>query len=451
MGKKTHDEFIMELTKLNPNIIPIELYNGANNHITFKCLIDDNEWIATPHNILRGTGCPICARKSQIIKQSKSHEQFIEEIEVIHPNIKILSKYSKAKDKIKCLCSIDNYQWEASASSLLTGRGCPLCKKINIRLKSRKSNEDFLKEVYSINNNIIILENYINSSNRILCMCKLCHYEWKARPQSLLEGRKCPVCSNTIVKSGINDIATTHPEYVKYFKNSIDATKYTMGSGKYVDMNCPACNKVKSMKISNLFNFGFNCDYCSDGISYPNKFGRSLLLQLPIETLIPEYSPTWANGKKYDNYFEYNGNKYILEMDGDWHYKDNLLSKKTAEEAMAIDKFKDELAKKHNIEVIRIDSRISNKEYIKHNILNSKLNNIICLDKVNWDKCELDANNSILFEICDFYNNNKSMSVRQMVKHLNYCSDTIFKYLKKGRDVGLCDYESNYGKKKKEK
>ena len=45
-----------------------------------------------------------------------------------------------------------------------------------------------------------------------------------------------------------------------------------------------------------------------------------------MENFIAEYSPYWAGRKRYDNYFEYNGQAYILEMDGAWHYKDNNMS-----------------------------------------------------------------------------------------------------------------------------
>ena len=81
---------------------------------------------------------------------------------------------------------------------------------------------------------------------------------------------------------------------------------------------CPHCGKVSKNKKSpnGLYhNKGLGCS-CSDGISYPNKFSYELLSQLPVTNVIHEYNPHWLKPYRYDNYFEFDGDKYILEMDG---------------------------------------------------------------------------------------------------------------------------------------
>ena len=81
----------------------------------------------------------------------------------------------------------------------------------------------------------------------------------------------------------------------------------------------------------------------------------------------------------YDNYFVYNNKEYILEMDGGFHSIDNLMNGQTVEESKSIDDYKDTMAKEHGIEVIRIDCYYKSKdrlEYVKQNIIDSKLNKI---------------------------------------------------------------------------
>ena len=55
-----------------------------------------------------------------VIKMSKrkTHSEFIEEMNEINADIEILGKYINNREKIKCRCLIDNYEWEAIPSNL---------------------------------------------------------------------------------------------------------------------------------------------------------------------------------------------------------------------------------------------------------------------------------------------------------------------------------------------
>ena len=57
---KSHEKYIEDLYAINPNIIALETYKGANIPILHKCLIDNNEWSVRPAGILFGFGCPVC-------------------------------------------------------------------------------------------------------------------------------------------------------------------------------------------------------------------------------------------------------------------------------------------------------------------------------------------------------------------------------------------------------
>ena len=233
-------------------------------------------------------------------------------------------------------------------------------------MPKRRTHEEFVQLIAAINNNIEIIGRYINSQTKIKCRCKTDNYIWDALPQNLLRGEKCPICQNKKVLKGINDIATTNPEMIPYFKNIDDAYRYTAKSGKKVDFKCPKCGAIKNMSIYNMYTNGFVCPKCSDGISYPNKFSRYFLSQLPIKNIKYEYSPIWARPYYYDNYFEYNGKKYILEMDGGFHYRDVSFSQDKIsylKDTKSRDEKKNLLAKEHNIILIRINSIISDKEY----------------------------------------------------------------------------------------
>ena len=125
--KKTTEEFINELKEINSDIEIIGEYINDRTKIKCKCKIDGYEWEVTPHNLLKGTGCPKCGIKSRVEKQIKTHEEFINELKEINSDIEVLEEYKGALTKIKCKCKIDGNEWEMTPNSLLNGQGCPKC------------------------------------------------------------------------------------------------------------------------------------------------------------------------------------------------------------------------------------------------------------------------------------------------------------------------------------
>ena len=47
-----------------------------------------------------------------------------------------------------------------------------------------------------------------------------CHPSYQCSIAEYRRGNRCPVCSNHVIIPGINDIATTHPDFIQYFKKS---------------------------------------------------------------------------------------------------------------------------------------------------------------------------------------------------------------------------------------
>ena len=238
---------------------------------------------------------------------------------------------------------------------------------------------------------------------------------------------------------------------IQYFLNGYDQAKlYTKYSNIKLYFKCPDCERVANKKLSicNLYkNHSIGCS-CGDSISYPNKFSYALLEQLnkiySFNYMEHEYSPDWIKPRKFDNYFEYSGNKYILEMDGELGHgnKSHSKSKMTVEETLEIDNYKDNLAKKNNIKIIRIDCIESDLEYIKNNILDSDLVKIFDLSKVNWLEIESFALSNLVKQACEYKKNNQDMTTTEIGKIMGFDRHTIRNYLVKGSKLGWCNYFS---------
>lgn len=255
-----------------------------------------------------------------------------------------------------------------------------------------------------------------------------------------------------------NDIPTTHPWMVKYFQGGYEeAKKYTYQSNKKVSMVCPNCGRISSKEIPiyNLYNQGLSC-VCSDGFSFGHKFIHNMLSQLG-ELFDSNVRFDWCvfedyNGKKrfgeYD--FVLREQKIIIEVDGDFHRINNIMSGQTKEHSKYIDEIKNKLANENGYDVIRIEYYDEKKENFKYNIKGSKLSDIFDLENVIWQDCYEFAMSNISKIIADYWNNRKEgETTMDLGKKFGICSDTIRQYLKGWAEVGYCNYDSEIEKKNK--
>ena len=188
-----------------------------------------------------------------------------------------------------------------------------------------------------------------------------------------------------------------------------DAKTHTKGSNDKVFVICPHCGEKKEIVISNLCNNKSICCSCGRGVSYPERFMMSVLDQLNIEYIFQLTKTTfdWCGDKKYDFYIPLT--KSVLETHGMQHYKWTGRGR-TLEEEQENDRIKYELALQNGIkeeEYIVIDCRYSDKEWIKNNILKSKLNELFDLSKVDLEKCEEFALCNLVKSVCDYWNDKK--------------------------------------------
>lgn len=279
--------------------------------------------------------------------------------------------------------------------------------------------------------------------------CTKCGYLYdRPKSENNLKKYGCEVCQGRKVVQGINDIATTTPWMIKYFKNQEDSKRFTYSSNKKLPMICPDCMKTeKNMAPGTLYRNGFGCKFCSDGISYPEKFIINLFDQLGI-TFITQLSKNnfeWCENYRYDFYIPHKN--IIIEVHGRQHYNDAFNVK--CETQQEIDKNKKDLAILNGVEnYIELDCRESNKEWIIQSILNSNLSSIleIDFDNVDWNKIELNSLKSNIFIACKLWNENKEFTTEDIGKRLHLTSAAILKYLRKGTELGICDYNTETGK-----
>lgn len=196
--RKTHEQYVNELLMINPNIEVIGLYTNTHSKILHRCKIDEYEWEARPHDLLRGKGCPICAGTKK-----KTHEEYVKEVSILNSNIQVVGGYIGNKTPILHKCVIDGCEWYASPTNILKGKGCPKCG-LNRRVKlSTRTHDEFVNLLCSINPNIEVIGQYTKAREKIALRCKIDGCEWETTADSVLHGHGCPKCN---ISRGEKDI-----------------------------------------------------------------------------------------------------------------------------------------------------------------------------------------------------------------------------------------------------
>lgn len=341
-------------------------------------------------------------------RKSLTHEEFKSKLTKVKPNIILLGKFKNTRTKIHAKCVDCNYEWFPTANTLInTPHGCPNCAGVT-RITIDDLIKVFNKHSLELIDNIKI-KNF-NSKLNMNVRCRKCNYEFSTTYNRVnYQNSSCPVCKNKKVLKGYNDIWTTNSEIAKLLSNKDDGFKYTYASNKKLDWECPMCGNIINKSVSDVYYRGLHCQNCSDGLSYPEKFIRNLLMATNIRF---DYQKIfeWAKDKKYDFYLpDFN---CIIETHGNQHYEENkYFNSRTLSEEQENDLYKENKAIEHGIKnYIVLDCRKSECEWIKESILKSKLLTLCNINQntINWDKINLKSNNSLIYEVCELYKNGVS-------------------------------------------
>lgn len=177
-------------------------------------------------------------------------------------------------------CPDCGHEWQCSINSMTRpGRyGCAECsksrrgvsftKQVVKRVGSLAETMPELAKEWHPTKNGALTPNDISAGRfqTVWWLCPRCGHEWKASPNNRKKGVGCPCCCGRVPKSGVNDLATLHPELMKewdYQKNTdMDPSKLLSGSGKKAWWRCSRCGHEWETIIANRTK-GHGCPKCS--------------------------------------------------------------------------------------------------------------------------------------------------------------------------------------------
>lgn len=270
----------------------------------------------------------------------------------------------------------------------------------------------------------LYLKDYIKENNKIIITYK--NIDFTVQANSILHCRIQNILSSIL----IND---SNKQILPYIDEDYDTIKnLTVCSEKNIKVKCPFCGTLREIVVKDLFRHKkIPCRKCGDGRSYPEKFIYSMLDQLNVDFDCELKKNSNNKEVRYDFYL--NDYNLVIEADGMQHF-DN---KNTW--YLGNDEEKTEILKKDGIECIHIDCRYSDMNYIKENILKSKLNTYFNLDLIDFLECHRWACNSLVYIAGNKYDSGiTDLDLLSNILHIS--RKTLRNYLVKAKELGICDF-----------
>lgn len=234
------------------------------------------------------------------------------------------------------------------------------------------------KHIYEVgeivNGNLKIIEqlrakegNYTSRSYKVKSTNYYKEPAYEVSESSLKKGHGCAYTAGRRATENNNlwNVKNTRKNIV----NIDEAKATTPYSNKKILFKCSTenCDYTRMAVVSSIVKNGFSCPNCSKGISYPERF---MLAVNDFYSLSFEYQETYENGR-FD--FINHKTKVIVEMNGRQHYEYENSWKDSYRKTKLSDDKKRQWAKENSYNLIFIDARKSEFEFIKNNINNCEL------------------------------------------------------------------------------
>lgn len=194
--------------------------------------------------------------------KKKTHSDFVEELQRIDSTIQVIGMYINNHSSIQVKCLKCGREWSPTPHDLLEGKGCKACKIKEFSSRRRKTNADFTNELYSINPNIELKEEYKGRHQKILVKCTMCGNLWESTPGDLLRGFGCRKCS---IKRRSDKKRISPLDFVSRVTRlnpNIEVLSTYTGANQTVKVKCKSCGHSWNTKAENLLQ-GRDCPLCA--------------------------------------------------------------------------------------------------------------------------------------------------------------------------------------------
>ncbi len=303
--------------------------------------------------------------------RKKTHEEFIAEMRIKHPNLKIMSQYKSNREKV-IVEDLLGIQYDIYAGNLCKGQK----PSINSALDKNLAFKLLSEQIHGRNNFDYSESNYTTNDKKVKIKCLSCKTFFYQQSSHHLFGNGCPECaknirgknktstrSNTIT----TDIISTHGDNIKLDKFEYKGSRIKSLFGCNLNeehgywlatpdnivhgKGCPVCKSSQGERqianVLNKLNISFVKQKTFDGC-------KNIFL-LKFDFYIPEFN-------------------LCIEYDGQQHFKSIEVfgGKKGYENTVKNDEIKTKFCKSNNITLLRISYKEKDIQNIVEKFINKK-------------------------------------------------------------------------------
>lgn len=219
----------------------------------------------------------------------KTTQQFIDQLSIINPSIRVIGEYKGSKEKIEVECLECGNVFSPTASSLLSNHGCNKCATIRRRQKQLMPVEEFDRRLFEVSPNLKRISDYYNATTRLKVKCLTCGKEYAAYPNNLLRGYNCRQC---YLNSHLPRSKDEFQELVlQRNPNIIVGDDYKDGKHTKCTFICKICGYSRQV-IPNLFlSNGCTCPKCDGNLKMtPDEYRDHIRLKNENIIVVGDYS-----------------------------------------------------------------------------------------------------------------------------------------------------------------
>src|SRR5258706_4005640 len=288
---------------------------------------------------------------------TKTHEEYVQEVYRYWNNeYSILGLYIGALLKIKTRHNVCGTEWDCIAASLIRGHGCPACSNNRTGNASRKTHEQFVKDVFSVwGNEYEIIGEYKRTKTKIKVIHNICRNELEVTPCDFLRGHGCPFCSGNMKR--------TQEKFLQDVYTIVKEEYSVLGEYINVHSKVEMCHNICGFKWfieANSFLRGRRCPDCSSSSKGEREIEKFLLCNKISYVKENAFSNCkYEQVLPFDFYLlDYN---LCIENDGEQHFfpvdfagRGDEWAKQEFKELKKRDYIKTKYCKDNNISLLRI-------------------------------------------------------------------------------------------------
>ena len=366
--RKSEQQYIEELAKRNSTIKLKDKYINTNTPVEHYCETHGLLFNIRPSDALHGKGCKMCKSDKLRANFLKSEEQYIEELKVKNPNLKLLGHYLGGEIPVSHCCNKHNIIWDIAPNNALHGKGCYECRSEKIRDKLLKPVEEYIEEL-SIKNPIVkFIGKYINYDTPVEHYCQKHNIYFNISPMCALLGHGCSQCTSEKNREHRLKSKEQYIAELNEINPNIILRENYVGSHINTLHECLVCGCEWSPRPSNLL-VGYGCPCCNESKG-----------EKQVAEWLEQHKMIYIQQKRFDDCcdkstlpFDFYLPNYniCIEYQGKQHYEP--IEYFGGEESLLYtqhhDKIKQDYCENNNIKLICIPYWENTDEYLNKNLL----------------------------------------------------------------------------------